>query len=526
VAQIAKYEQALALLQQPDMPPAKPETPPTTTPKTEPPKPPDTKTPTIPGVPGVPGMPGMPAVPTSKENPPAKPKIDDAEVREARATAEKRRAALAEAEEKAKSVEDRVQVLQQLIATEERLLAAERKVADQAEEELAQLTRQSPTTPPEKKPALNAQIAETQQRLSAARDRIAAITDRLSSLNEDLHGVQDERIQAMKVIDDKRKEAEEADREVTRLENPFTLRNLNKWAAAHAMNMILIVVGVVALHLVVRLSSRQIVRLVARNSNRGTDEDRENRANTLVGVFRYATTLTIFGSGIVMLLDEAGIPVVPLMGGAAVLGLAVAFGAQNLIKDYFSGFMILLEDQYGVNDVVKIGSLAGLVEKITLRVTVLRDLEGVLHFIPHGQVTAVSNMTHGWSRALFDIPVPHTAELDLVMNELIQLGRELRKDPLFSLKILDDPEMLGVETLDATASTVRFLVKTRPLQQWTVKRELLKRIKLRLSELGIELPPPRRTFEMVLPSGNGNSRDSRHESARLLWPGTETPTGT
>jgi small conductance mechanosensitive channel len=240
---------------------------------------------------------------------------------------------------------------------------------------------------------------------------------------------------------------------------------------------------------------------VARNSSRGSPEERENRAHTLVGVFRYAATLLIFGSGVVMLLDEAGVPIVPLMGGAAVIGLAIAFGAQNLIKDYFSGFMMLMEDQYGVNDVVKIGNVSGLVEKITLRVTVLRDLEGVLHFIPHGTVSTVSNMTHGWSRALFDIPVPHDADLNRMMDELIAIGRGLRADPRFADKIIDDPEMLGVETLDGTASVVRFLIKTRPLQQWMVKREVLRRVKLRFEELGIALPPPNRVVQVRFPDG-------------------------
>jgi small conductance mechanosensitive channel len=181
------------------------------------------------------------------------------------------------------------------------------------------------------------------------------------------------------------------------------------------------------------------------------------------------------------------------MGGAAVLGLAVAFGAQNLIKDYFSGFMVLLEDQYGINDVVRIGSISGMVEHISLRTTVLRDLEGIVHFIPHGTISTVSNLTHGWSRALFDVDIAYSEDIDRVMEVLLDLGRELRRDPIFGPLILDDPEMLGVDELANSSVIVKFFLKTRPLQQWTVKREMLRRIKNRFDQLGIEIPYPHQT---------------------------------
>jgi small-conductance mechanosensitive channel len=201
----------------------------------------------------------------------------------------------------------------------------------------------------------------------------------------------------------------------------------------------------------------------------------------------------ILGGGSLMILDEVGIPIVPLMGGAAVLGLAVAFGAQNLIKDYFSGFMVLLEDQYGINDVVQIGDVSGQVEHISLRITVLRDLEGVVHFIPHGTITTISNLTHGWSRALFDVGVAYKEDTDRVIGVLRELAGELRGDPQFGRLILDDPEMLGVDDLADSAVVIKFFVKTVPLGQWAVKRELLRRIKKRFDELGIEIPYPHHT---------------------------------
>ncbi|MGH7223340.1 MAG: mechanosensitive ion channel family protein, partial [Gemmataceae bacterium] len=167
--------------------------------------------------------------------------------------------------------------------------------------------------------------------------------------------------------------------------------------------------------------------------------------------------------------------------------------AQNLIKDYFSGFMVLLEDQYGINDVVTIGSISGLVEHISLRTTVLRDLEGIVHFIPHGTITTVSNRTHGWSRALFSVDIDYKENVDRVMEVLLELGHELRGDPVFGPLILDNPEMLGVDRFSDSSVILKFYLKTRPLQQWTVKREMLRRIKKRFDELGIEIPYPHQT---------------------------------
>jgi small conductance mechanosensitive channel len=261
------------------------------------------------------------------------------------------------------------------------------------------------------------------------------------------------------------------------------------------------------LYLIARTVSGYIIRVVSEASNRGGAEDRENRANTLTGVFRYVSALFIIGGGLVMLLDEAGVPIVPLMGGAAVIGLAVAFGAQNLIKDYFSGFMLLMEDQYGVNDVVRIGDTAGTVEMITLRVTVLRDLEGVRHFIPHGSITKVSNLTHTWSRALFDIPIAYGEDVDRSMKILMELAREMRSDPTYGMFILEEPEMLGVNAFDSSAVVIRFVMKTRPIRQWMIKREMLRRIKNRFDAEKIEIPFPHRTVYHRFPDGEaGQSR--------------------
>ncbi|MDB5310516.1 MAG: MscS Mechanosensitive ion channel [Gemmataceae bacterium] len=467
--------------------------------------------------------------------PPAQPD-DDPAVRRARHRLETRQAEQQEAETRARAALERVKAMEQTIRTVEKMLGIEQEAVAYGEKAVGKLSEAIATRPPAdpaEKQALAGRLADAQKQLAESRDRVQRITDRTGVMAETLRELKGDHARAAQEADESRQAAEAADAELAGLLSPLAWRNMVRWAVRHGPNLLTILVGIVLLHLVIRQSSRHIVRLAARNANRGSPEDRENRANTLVGVFRYAAGMTIFGGGVVMLLDEAGVPVVPLMGGAAVLGLAVAFGAQNLIRDYFTGFMMLTEDQFSVNDVVKIGGVSGVVEKITLRMIVLRDLEGVRHFIPHGTVTNVSNLTHGWSRALFDVPVSYAEDVDRIIGLLRDLGGELRADPEFGKHILEDPEMLGVEALADSRVVIRFLLKTRPLQQWPVRREMLRRIKKRFDELGIVLPtsttqtvyhrfpegsPP---DLLALPDRRPGRLDPGHEVD-----GPHTPTGT
>jgi small conductance mechanosensitive channel len=207
-------------------------------------------------------------------------------------------------------------------------------------------------------------------------------------------------------------------------------------------------------------------------------------------VFHSFTTFTILTLGALGALDQAGVNVTVLLGGAAVLGAAIAFGSQHLIRDFFSGFMILIENQYSVGHVVSINTKSGLVEDITLRMTVLRDEEGIVHFIPHSEATIVSNMTYGWARAVFDVAVDYREDVDKVMRVLMTLAREMRSDPQYGMLIIDNPELQGVDRLSDTAVRIKFLIKTQPIQQWNVKRELLRRIKNKFDELGIAFAFP------------------------------------
>ena len=405
---------------------------------------------------------------------------------------------MTQAKEEVESITERIESLRKSITLEQKQLETARQQADNAQEtehtlyDELQRKWQAGVAQADLQ-ELRQKIEDARERLGDARREIRERTDRLNRLQSRLAALQGEDIAALREAERKQQAAEAARKQVRSLENPFSVRNLLQWALLHGPRILGTLVGMYVILWISRLLERRVIVLMTYRGDDGTRAERENRAKTLLGVFHNAVRVAIVPAGTLMILTEVGVNIVPLLGGAAVAGLAVAFGAQNLIRDYFTGFMILLENQYGVNDVVKIGGVSGQVERVTLRLTVLRDLEGVVHFIPNGHITTVSNLTHGWSRAVFDIGVAYKEDVDRVMEVLTTLGRELRRDPEFKDLILADPEMLGVDQLGDSAVVIKFFMKTRPMTQWTVKRELLRRIKKRFDELGIELPFPHRT---------------------------------
>jgi small-conductance mechanosensitive channel len=447
------------------------------------------------------------------------------EVAEAQAEVAVRREAAQEAEKQVRSITERMEAIQRAIELERKLLITAQRRADNAEETQRTLTEQAQKASIEGAPRaelrdLWGQIAEARRRVREAEEAVGAHQERIDELQQQLQQLQAEQIGVLQEAERSRRAVEQAQRRLEGITNPLAPRNLLKWAIERGPKVLGILLGMFVLSWLSRIFQGRIARLIAARAERGSEEDRANRARTLVHVFHSAVSVVIIVGGCLLILQEFDVDIVPLLGGAAVVGLAVAFGAQNLMRDYFSGFMILLENQYGINDVVKIGNLAGLVERITLRITVLRDLEGVVHFIPNGQITAVSNMTHGWSRALFDIPVSYRENVHRVMDVLMKLARELRADSTFRQMILEEPEMLGVERFDDSAVVIRFLIKTRPLKQWTVRRALLGRIKAKFDELGIEIPFPHRTVyhrwedgapQALMPAANAEYRMANSE---------------
>ncbi len=232
------------------------------------------------------------------------------------------------------------------------------------------------------------------------------------------------------------------------------------------------------------------VRIAARLQGEGAAQ----RAQTIGRAIRYLVALVIGALALMMVLAEVGISLAPILGAAGVVGLAVGFGAQSLVKDYFTGFFLLFEDQIRTGDVVKIAEIGGLVEDITLRHVRLRDYDGTVHFVPNSLITTVSNMSRGFAQAVVDVGVAYRENLDDVFAVMRETADALRADSSFAPRILDRLELAGVERWDDSAVIVRCRFKVAPLAQWDVRREYLRRLKRAFDERGIEIPYPHLTL--------------------------------
>jgi small conductance mechanosensitive channel len=197
-----------------------------------------------------------------------------------------------------------------------------------------------------------------------------------------------------------------------------------------------------------------------------------------------------------MVMNEIGIAIGPILAAAGIVGLAVGFGAQNLVQDVISGFFILMEDQIRVGDVIQTAGKGGLVEKVNLRMTVLRDLAGNVHFIRNGKIDIVTNMTKDFSRFVFEIGVAYREDVDEVIEVIKKVDEELRNDPAYSHDILEPIEVLGLDQFADSALIIKARTKTVPIQQWRIGREFNRRLKKKFDELNIEIPFPHRTVYM------------------------------
>jgi small-conductance mechanosensitive channel len=397
------------------------------------------------------------------------------------------------AQEETKSIAARLADIQKLVSQEQKELDIARKKVDLAT--VAQLALAQELTQRQSEQAdqadlndLRASITQASQRLIQARFEVNEISERLHDHRAEQSSLQSEHIVALHEMEKKRDEALAAGDLVESLRNPFTLRNILQWLLEHGPRLLLIGAGMFFVNRLASFFAIRSVRLVTTGTGRGSTMERENRARTLVGVFQNASTVAIFVSGSLMILEELGANITVLMGGVAVIGLAVAFGAQNLIRDYFYGFVMLLENQYMLNDTVRIGGVSGQVERITLRMTVLRDSNGIVHFIPNGTINSVSNETHGWSRAVCEITVSYREDLGRVTDALCQISKELKADSTFGPLMMEPATEPAIESLGESAVHLKVSVKTIPKKHGAVKQEWLRRIKNRFDELGIEPP--------------------------------------
>ncbi len=226
-------------------------------------------------------------------------------------------------------------------------------------------------------------------------------------------------------------------------------------------------------------------------------EETSKRVITLSRILKSGGFALIIFVSFLVILSELKIDIKPVLTAAGIGGIAIGFGAQSLIKDLISGFFLILENQIRVGDVVKVGNLSGVVEDIRIRVLLLRDLSGNLHIIPHGNISEVTNMTHSFSYYLFDYGIAYKEDIEKVIEVIKQVAEELSQDPNYKDDILEPVEILGLERFEDSAVVIRGRIKTKPIRQWRVGRELNLRVKKRFDELGIEIPFPHRTVYLI-----------------------------
>ena len=244
-----------------------------------------------------------------------------------------------------------------------------------------------------------------------------------------------------------------------------------------------------------RFLTRLEKQLISKGQAEGEPpSESQKRIETIIRLIKHGVFIALWVTVILIVLKEIGMEIGPVIASAGVVGLAVGFGAQNLVRDTISGFFMILENQIRVGDVAILNGTGGLVEKINFRTTVLRDLSGIVHVFPNGTITTISNLTNEWSAYVFDIGVAYKENTDRVIDILHQVGDSMVEDDKYGALMLDKPEVFGVDKFADSAVMIKGRIRTRPIRQWDVGREFLRRVKMAFDEHGVEIPFPHRSI--------------------------------
>lgn len=270
------------------------------------------------------------------------------------------------------------------------------------------------------------------------------------------------------------------------------LRVLNVDLSSEGVRLVRIVGIIVGAYVVIRIINLAVLQMerMVEDDDPAAMSEAEKRARTIGKIINSAGLVLVIGVAAMMVLSEFGMDITPIITGAGIAGLAVGFGAQNLVRDVISGFFLILEDQIRVGDVATVNTTGGFVEAIRLRTIVLRDMSGTVHIIPNGEIKQVSNMTKDFSFYVMNVGIAYKENVDHVMDVLRAIGEGLAEDPAFAPLILGPLEILGVDDFGDSQVTIKVRIKTLPIKQWTVGRELRRRIKNVFDERGIEIPFP------------------------------------
>ncbi len=271
-------------------------------------------------------------------------------------------------------------------------------------------------------------------------------------------------------------------------------QNIAPWLFNHGIKILIIVILAYFLRKFAKVFVEKTVKKMVISNHFLTKEATQKRQDTLIKVFGNTLNILIWGLAVLMILQEVGVAIAPLLAALGVAGIAFGFGGQYLIRDIISGLFIILENQYRVGDVVCFDGTCGLVEDITLRMTTLRDLDGTVHHVPHGEINKVANLSKYFSRVNLNIGISYNTNLEHAIKVIDNVGKELAKDPQWKEKITKPPQFLRVDNFADSAIIVKILGETKPLKQWEVAGELRKRLKIAFDREGIEIPFPQRVI--------------------------------
>lgn len=269
------------------------------------------------------------------------------------------------------------------------------------------------------------------------------------------------------------------------------------WAIAEIPSLLIITVVIVVSIWAFNFTISRFKKLLIKRAHahdKPSGSESEKRINTLTGILKGLVKIVLLTVYMMIVLKKLGIDIGPILASAGIIGLAVGFGAQELVRDIISGFFILLENQVRTGDVAIINGTGGLVENIELRTITLRDFTGTIHIFQNGKISTLSNMTKEWSAAVFDIGVAYKEDVTRVMEIMRQVGDEMQKDEEFGAKILEPIEVLGLDKFGDSAIVIKARFKTKPIMQWGVSREYNKRLKSAFDKEGIEIPFPHTTI--------------------------------
>lgn len=274
------------------------------------------------------------------------------------------------------------------------------------------------------------------------------------------------------------------------------LISAQSWIINELPGLIIIIIVLIAASRFMRFILNKLKRTLiyrAERVEKGDLAEAEKRIKTLIGIIGGVVSIFLWTVFIMIALKKFGVEIAPILASAGIVGVAIGFGAQELVRDFLSGFFMLLEDQVRTGDVAVINGTGGTVEKIELRTITLRDFAGVVHIFQNGKINTLANMTKEWSAMVFDVGVAYKENVDDVMDVMREVGHDLQKDEVFSASILEPIEIFGVDKFDDSAVVIRARIKTKPIQQWSVGREYRRRLKFAFDSRNIEIPFPHTT---------------------------------